>query len=140
MRRGGGGSESEQCRLAPAAFWASWAAHAGEASSSTSSRSHNNPGGRTGGRLFGELQLATCVLDRKGFVNRPDWFVLQSGARPRQQHSSEPCMVGSTSRLPLPNTTFGRPWYLPNHAPQTIIRVHTSEQGQRRLVRMSHST
>ena len=38
-------------------------------------------------------------------------------------------MVGSTSRLPLPSTTFGRPLYLPNRAPQTrLICVHTPEQ------------
>ena len=39
-------------------------------------------------------------------------------------------MVGSTSRLPLPNTTFGRPLYLPNHAPQTrLIYVPHSGAG-----------
>ena len=39
-------------------------------------------------------------------------------------------MVGSTSRLPLPNTIFGRLLYLPNRAPHTrLICVHTPEQG-----------
>ena len=72
------------------------------------------------------------------------WTAVVLGAVPiglpcRQEHllRSNTClslasgrMVGSTSRLSLPSTTFGRPSYLPNHAPRTRpIYVHTSEQG-----------
>ena len=39
---------------------------------------------------LGELQLATQVLDRNGFVSHPGWFVLQGRARPPHQHGSEP--------------------------------------------------
>ena len=39
-------------------------------------------------------------------------------------------MAGSTSRLPLSNTTFGRPLYLPSHLPRTrLICVPTQDMG-----------
>ena len=51
-----------------------------------------DPHGAQAPRCLGELQTTTQMLDRNGFVNR-----LESGR-----------MVGNTSRLPLPNTIFGR--------------------------------
>ena len=126
MRMGGLGIRSAS-RLAPAAFWASWA----DALPMLEKRlpplaaeiTTILEGEQVEGCL-GELQLATRVLGSNTCLN------LASGR-----------MVGSTSRLPLPSTTFRRPFNLPNRAPQTrLICVHTRSRSQRRLVWMSHST
>ena len=55
--------------------------------------------------MSGRFEAAQRTLDRSGFVNRP----LGGGN-----------MVGSTTRLPLSSTIFGRRWCLPN-VPQTRL-------------------
>ena len=59
---------------------------------------------------LGELQAATRTLDRSGFFERPSWEALQRSDRnlPQQQSLASGNMAGSTIRLPLPSTTFGR--------------------------------
>ena len=99
LRMGGLGIRSASW-LAPAAFWASWAENCPCWRSVAVGITTILEGEQVGGCL-GELQLATRVLDRRGVVSHLDWFVLQSGARPRQQHMSNLAsgrMVGSTSQ------------------------------------------
>ena len=89
MRMGGLGIRSAS-RLAPAAFWASWADALPMLEKRLPPLAAEITTILEGEQVGGCLGVATRVLDRRGFVSRPDWFALQSGARPRQQHMSEP--------------------------------------------------
>ena len=83
-------------RLAPAAYWASWAdALPDRLPAGTEAILEGEPEGR-----LGELGTAARLLDRDGFIGRPTWDELRAGATSN--------MVGSTTHLPLPNTTSGR--------------------------------
>ena len=71
---------------------------------------------------LGELSESARRLDREGFVSRPDWRALSRGARPPDVSNAEPgecSTVGSIMRLPVPNTSFGRPWCCQLHVPPT---------------------
>ena len=78
-------------------------------------------GGRlTGGDsqgCLGALVRATESLDRDGFVMRP-WEISRGLLQSRMQCQTSGSMAGNITRLPLPSSTFGRPWSLPRHAPQ----------------------
>ena len=92
MRLGGLGLRSAK-RMAPAAYWASWA----DALSMLSERlphiadlvvDQMADGAPLDGCL-GELCKATEILDRSGFVGRPEWGDLRAGARPPVPESPE---------------------------------------------------
>ena len=101
-------------RIAPAAYWASWgvALHMipRRLSQIANSFIQQVENGEAVG-CVGELQNACRTLDRSGFVGRPTWAELKSGARPPPVSGS---MAGSTTRLPLSNTIIGRPQCLPS--------------------------
>ena len=108
------------CRMAPAAYWASWA----DALPMLQDRlpaiaqlvSDQLESDETEG-CVGFLQHAAEALDRSGFVadlhgnNCEREFVLRLTRSLRLASGS---MAGNTTRLPLSNTTFGRPWLLPS--------------------------
>ena len=118
MRLGGLGLRSAG-RTAPGAYWASWADalrmlrdRLPAATEEILAHSSGEPEG-----CLHELQTASGILDREGFVGRPSWQELRAGARP----PPPPLTVDPTTRLPLPNTTFGRPQCLPDHAQATRL-------------------
>ena len=135
MRLGGLGLPSA-ARMSPAACWASWADALPMLQARLPQVTANIVGGLereaplTG--CLGELQESARSLDHSGFVGRPGWTALRDGARPHD-FVAEPVsgsMAGSTSRLPLSNTTFGRPLYWPSHLPRTrLICVPTRDMG-----------
>ena len=92
MRMGGLGSRSA-ARIAPAAYWASWgdALHMIQRRLSQIAHSfiHQVENGGADG-CVGELQNACVTLDRSGFVGRPSWAQLRSGARPPPVERAEP--------------------------------------------------
>ena len=91
MRLGGVGLRSAR-RMAPAAFWASWADAFPMLSDPLPELTNhivddlsNQPRG-----CLAQLEHATRVLDRSGFVGRPEWNELRAGRRPPEPISSEP--------------------------------------------------
>ena len=106
-------------------FWASWADALHMIDQRFPRVSRTIVGRLTGGDAqgcLGALVRATEILDRDGFMMLPPWEELQGGKRPPPSENAEPgsgSMAGNITRLPLPSSTFGRPWSLPNHAPQT---------------------
>ena len=112
MRLGGLGLRSAG-RIAPGAYWASWADalpmlrdRLPAATEEILAHLSGEPEG-----CLRELQTASGILDREGFVGRPSWQELRAGARPPPPLTADPgeWEHGFTTRLPLPNTTFGRP-------------------------------
>ena len=90
MRMGGLGLRSAS-RLRAPAFWASWAdalpmfqERLPELAAQIVRDMAAEPGG-----CLGDLQEASNVLDRYGFVGRPSWEKLRLGARPGP-HEAEP--------------------------------------------------
>ena len=66
----------------------------------------------------------------KGFVSRPDWFALQSGGRPPQQHVSEP------GEWPHGSQYFASP-ASEHHFRETVLRAQSCAADQAHL--RSHS-
>ena len=91
MRLGGLGLRSAS-RTALAAYWASWAdalpmlsARLPELTDRVEEISNVNPQG-----CLRDLDEATGILDRSGFVGRPGWRELRAGVRPPQPSGVEP--------------------------------------------------
>ena len=91
QRLGGVGLRSAE-RTGPAAYWASWA----DALAMINQRlpyvaeglvealsSHHSSGDEGG--CVSEIRTAADLLDREGFVQRPDWTSLREGIRPPQK-------------------------------------------------------
>ena len=74
---------------------------------------------RTSG-LFGELRGAASELDRHGFIGRPEWHTLRSGARPdlHRRGAWRVHTVGNTVLLPFLNTTSGGAQCWTSHLPR----------------------
>ena len=122
VRLGGLGLRSA-VRLASAAFWSSWAdalhmihERLPRLAADTVERLDDVDG------CVAELRNAADGLDRQGFVGRPSWVELQAGVRPPPTtlwSRANGLMAGSSTRLLLPCTIFGRRWFLLSHVPAT---------------------
>ena len=82
----------QQGQMAPAAFWVFWAdalpmlsARLPKLTNRVVDDLSNHPQG-----CLAQLEDATRVLDRSGFVGHPEWHVLRAGRRPPEPISSEP--------------------------------------------------
>ena len=102
-------------RIAPAAYWASGgdALHMIHRCLPHIAHSfiHQVENGGANG-CAGELHNVCVTLDRSGFVGRPSWAQLRSGARPPLVERAEPGERAAwlaVLRLPLSNTIIGRP-------------------------------
>ena len=90
MRVGGLGLRSAT-RMAPGAFGASWADVLPMVHERLPTVAHGALEGEDALQsCLGELQLAARSLDRHGFISRPQWRALQSGARPNRANDIEP--------------------------------------------------
>ena len=127
MRLGGLGMRSTG-RMSQAAYWASW----GDALYMIHQRLPQLAGQFVtalsgvplGAGCLGELQNAATSLDHQGFVTRPTWTELRLGKRPPVADCTEPGewrTAGSSTRLPLLNTSSRRPWFLPSRVLPTRL-------------------
>ena len=136
MGMGGLGFRSAE-RMAPSAFWASWADALPMMADRLPQVAAHVVGAVTNEEVptdcLGELKDAAAQLDRAGFVLRPGWAALRDGARPLlfpAPNLASGNTGGSTMRLPLPNTIFGRPWCCHLRAQQIRLTCrHTQDQG-----------
>ena len=79
--------------MAPAAYWASWAdalQMVDQRLPEVANRVVNRLADEEPAGCLGELRGAASQLDRHGFVGRPDWHTLRSGARPEASPNAEP--------------------------------------------------
>ena len=92
MRMGGLGLRRAM-RMAPAAYWASWAdalQMVDQRLPEVANRVVNKLADEEPAGCLGQLRGAASQLDRRGFVGRPDWHALRSGARPEASPNAEP--------------------------------------------------
>ena len=111
LRLGGHGLRSA-VRMSSGAFWAPWGDATHMVADKLPTVAHqilnfldtDAPSG-----CLEELQKAARALDHHGFVNRPTWEQLRFGARPPRVNAERGEWHGNITRIPLPNTTFGKP-------------------------------
>ena len=91
MRMGGLGLRRATL-MAPAAYWASWAdalQMVDQRLPEVANRVVNRLADKEPAGCLGELRGAASQLDRHGFIGRPNWHALRSGARPEASPNAE---------------------------------------------------
>ena len=130
MRVGGLGLRSAT-RMAPSAFGASWADVLPMVHERLPTVAHGALEGEDALQsCLGELKLAAHSLDRHGFISRPQWRALQSGARPPRANDIE-----------LGEWAHGWQHYATSasehHSRETVVLAHSCPSHQAHL--RSHS-